>query len=320
MARSARSTARFISYDLRPAKQSERIMLIDVLRIGGDCGLPMRDYRYIGMGANRFYDFLLLHKYLGLKDMVSLEHDPIMYERAVFNVPYRFIDVRHTSVTSFLAEDRGEKPEVLWLDYDGGIGAEIAADIISVSTRMKLGDYCFITVAGLAPPALDEKNDEDRLTLLREAIGDLAGSVSIEDVQRANFPRAVHKVLMAAFKNGFAQRREGIFVPLMQVQYADTMQMVTVGGAFIATGTAADYCAKMRNALPFLDTKESKLYEIRSFNITERERSLFDRVATAGKTRSAEVNILKKLGFKDVDFKAYNELLRHLPKYVEVAI
>ncbi len=62
-----RSTARFISYDLRPAKQSERTILLDLLRLTSDSGLNITGYRYVGMGANRFYDFLLMHKYLGLK-------------------------------------------------------------------------------------------------------------------------------------------------------------------------------------------------------------------------------------------------------------
>ena len=81
----ARSTASFISYDLRPSKQSERRILLDVLKIAGDCGLPISDYRYVGMGANRFYDFLLIHRYIGIRNMVSLEHDPIMYKRSIFN-------------------------------------------------------------------------------------------------------------------------------------------------------------------------------------------------------------------------------------------
>src|SRR4051794_25050618 len=89
-----RSTARFIPYDLRPAKQSERKILVDLLKTGGDIGLPIGDYRYVGMGANRFYDFLMLHKHLGICSMVSLEHDPKMFKRAAFNVPYNFIDVR----------------------------------------------------------------------------------------------------------------------------------------------------------------------------------------------------------------------------------
>lgn len=320
MPRPARSTAKFISYDLRPAKQSERGILVDVLKIAGDCGLPVRDYRYVGMGANRFYDFLLLHKYLGVRDMVSLEHDKNMYQRATFNVPYRFIDVRHSTVVDFLAADGNERPEILWLDYDGGIGPDIVADIMSMATRAKLGDFCFVTVAGPPPRVMETMSDADRLTNILDTMRDVAGDVELVDVERANFPSAVHKILMAAFKNAFAARREGGFVPLLQVEYSDTMPMVTVGGAFLAKGTGTDIRGRLKKALPFLSSDKVELYEIRSFHITERERALFDLAATANNKRCPERNTLRKLGFKDADFDSYNDLIRYLPRYVETAV
>lgn len=320
MARPARSTAKFISYDLRPAKQSERGILVDVLKIAGDCGLPVRDYRYVGMGANRFYDFLLVHKYLGVRDMVSLEHDKNMFQRALFNVPYRFIDVRHATVVDFLSGDNSERQEILWLDYDGGIGPDIVADIMSMATRAKVGDFCFVTVAGPPPRVMETMNDFDRLTVIKDTMGDVAGDVELEDVERSHFPIAVHKMLMAAFRNAFAARREGKFVPLLQVEYADTMPMVTVGGAFLATEIATDIRRRMAKALPFLATEKTELYEIRSFCLTERERALFDRASTAPKRHRGERNALKKLGFKNTDFDSYSDLIRYLPRYVETAI
>jgi len=125
---------------------------------------------------------------------------------------------------------------------------------------------------------------------------------------------------MASFKNAFAARREGKFVPLLQVEYADTMTMVTVGGAFLANGTAVDMRGRLKKALPFLSSDKVELYQIRSFHLTERERALFDRAATGQKKRSRERNALRRLGFKDVDFDAYNDLIRYLPRYVETAV
>ncbi len=320
MTRPAKSTAKFISYDLRPAKQSERGMLVDVLKIGGDCGLGIREYRYVGMGANRFYDFLLLHKYLGIRDMISLEHDEGMYARAVYNVPYRFIDVRHTTVVEFLANDQKDKPEILWLDYDGGISQDIVADIMNMANRLKQGDFCFITVSGRPPRVLDRSSDADRYTKIRESMGDLAGEVTVKDVEQSSFPLAVHKILFAAFRNAFALRRDGTFVPLVQVEYADSTPMVTVGGAMLSDDTAAAYRRRMKHAFPYLSTDALRLYDIRSFNLTERERSLFDRASTAQSKRSPEWNALKKLGFKEADFQAYNQLIRYLPRYVETIV
>lgn len=320
MPRPTNSTAKFVSYDLRPSKQAERGILVDVLKVAGDCGLPIRDYRYVGMGANRFYDFVLLHKYLGVRDMVSLEHDPRMYERALFNVPYRFIDVRNIRVIDFLATDAPSCSEIIWLDYDGGIGPDIVSDIASAAMRAKVGDFCFVTVAGAPPRIMQNESDSNRLTIARDLMGDVASDVELQDMERSRFPSAVHKILMASFKNAFATRREAIFVPLLQIEYADSMPMVTVGGAFLAPGTATEIRTRLKKALPFLSYDREKLYEIRSFHLTERERALFDRAITSPKKRSSERNALKSLGFRDSDFDAYSDLIRYLPRYVETAV
>jgi hypothetical protein len=316
----SRSTAKFISYDLRPAKQSERMILVDILKIGGDCGLPMGSYRYVGMGANRFYDYLLLHRYIGIKNMVSLEHDPEMYKRAVFNVPYKFIEVLEKSATEFLANDMSDAPTISWLDYDGGIGPEIGQDIASLCLKMKVGDFFFTTVYGWPPRVIERQNSDSRLNWLKDNMGDIAGQVEMEDVENSTFRNAVHKMLIAAFQNAFAVRREGGFLPLLQVVYADSKPMVTVGGAFLTQGQVIGYRKKMETVLPFLSTDEAKLYEIRTLNLTERERVLFDHAVTAKLRRSAEWNCLKRLGFKEKELNAYRDLVRYLPRYVEAIV
>lgn len=315
----ARSTARFISYDVRPAKQSERMILVDLLKIAGDCGLPMNQYRYVGMGANRFYDFLLVHRYIGIKNMLSLEHDPGMYKRALYNVPYKFINVWNKSSEEFIAEDSSECPTIFWLDYDGGIGPHILRDILSFSSKMKLGDFCFVTVYGGPPSVVDNVNDEERWLWLRDNLGDAALSLAREDSEKKRFPNAVHKILMASFRSSFSPRSEGLFFPFLQVVYTDSKPMVTVGGAFLRDGQVTDYRNKIKHALPFLAGK-SQPYEIRSLHLTERERALFDRAVTAKDRRSKERRELKKLGFREPEIAAYEDLVRYLPRYVETIV
>jgi hypothetical protein len=316
----ARSTASFISYDLRPSKQSERRILLDVLKIAGDCGLPISDYRYVGMGANRFYDFLLIHRYIGIRNMVSLEHDPIMYKRSIFNVPYDFIDVRLKSSAQFIEEDEFSDPLVLWFDYDGGIGPGTVRDIASFSTKLKIGDFCFVTVPGTPPGALVRENDEARLAWFQDILGDVAGDVLLEDVERSAFSRAVHKVLIAAFRNAFAARRDGKFIPFLQVVYSDTVAMITVGGGLLANGQAVSFRRHLANVLPFLSVRGNLPYVIRFLHLTERERILFDRATTKPTRRSAERNELKRMGFKETEILSYKELIRYLPRYFETIV
>lgn len=314
------SSANFISYDLRPAKQSERMILVDILKLGGDCGLPIGTYRYVGMGANRFYDFLLLHRYIGIKRMVSLERDPDMYKRAVFNVPYKFIEVLDRDTTTFIASDNSDAPTISWFDYDGGLGPDICQDIASVCHKMKLNDFFFVTVYGAAPRVIEKANAEARLSWISDNLGEFAGQVQKEDVEKASFHIAIHKVLIAAFRNAFAMRREGEFLPLLQVVYTDTKPMVTVGGVFLQQSNVALYRRKLAASLSFLNTDASNLYKIRTLNLTERERVLFDHAVTAKSKNSTARNSLKKLGFDEKELQSYKELVRYLPRYFEAIV
>jgi hypothetical protein len=156
------------------------------------------------------------------------------------------------------------------------------------------------------------------LAWLQDNLGSVAGSVTISDVTNANFPDAVHKILMAAVTSAFATRRDGAFRSFLQVEYTDTMTMVTVGGAFLTNGQWADYERRMKAALPFLSTQH--LYEITSLHLTDRERRIFDRAVTTTGRKKADRNTLIGLGFNANDLQAYRELLRYLPRYVETMI
>ena len=133
------SSAKFVSYDLRPSKQCERKLMLECFRAATECGFKIPDYRYIGMGANRFYDYMLLHKYFGMTDMISLEHDKVMFKRANFNKPYGFIQVKNENAASFIAADLSKKDTVYWLDYDGGIGPHITRGYCQVDRVVLLG-------------------------------------------------------------------------------------------------------------------------------------------------------------------------------------
>ena len=69
------STANFIAYNLRPAKQTERRLLLDFLSCAREEGIANSEYRYVGMGGMMFYDFHLIHRFLGISQMISLERD-----------------------------------------------------------------------------------------------------------------------------------------------------------------------------------------------------------------------------------------------------
>ena len=314
------SSAKVVSYDLRPAKQSERKMMIDSFLTAMEAGFPVPAYRYVGMGANRFYDFVMMHKYLGIDDMVSLEHDPKMFRRADFNRPFHFISVYQQRVHDFLLEDRNDGNTIYWLDYDGAIDVRMTEDITSLSTKATLGDFVIVTSSGQAPRRLLRASSTDRLSELKGLFGPLAGSLTMEDVEDATFPFGTLKILKAAFRKGFSSRRDGVFRPFFRIRYADSTEMVSYGGVFDDPDRCDGFLELLGRRMPFLDPIGEDAYQIGRFDLTEKERRLFDLAVTNPAASSSEVRHLHRLGFPQAQIERYGELLRYHPRYVETLI
>jgi hypothetical protein len=314
----ASSTAAFIAYNLRPAKQTERRLILDFLKCANEVGIAISECRYVGMGGTMFYDFHLFHRFLGVNRMISLERDADVHPRSRFNCPFDFITVKNETVADFLANDRDETVTIYWLDYDGEIGPDVIADITSLGTKVKVGGFAFVTIYAQTPGSLIRVGGEERLAYLQEYLGDFAAGLTQADVANEAFPTTVYRILMAAFQNAFASRADGVFKPLFRVRYRDTSQMVTVGGCLCPKPTASGFARRVRAELPFL--WKGSPYQIRSLNLTDRERVLFDMAVTKRQMNSGQARSLRSLGFKKTDFDAYRDLLRFLPRYHESII
>lgn len=311
------SSARVVSYDLRPAKQCERKMMVDGLVAATAVGLPVASYRYVGMGGNRFYDFVMMHRYLGITKMVSIEHDARMFDRANFNRPFQFISVQKGRVHDFLLEDRYVGNNVYWFDYDGTLDTGVTDDLISVAGKATAGDFLFVTVSGAPPRRFRRRRVADRLSDLRELFDGLAGSLVAEDVEDASFPIAVHKILAAVFRKGFSPRGDGVFRPFFRIRYADSTEMVTFGGAFEMESRNEELLTALEERMPFLQPRGEELYRIGRFDLTDKERRLFDLAVTGRQVNVAELRELRGLGFGRRQIDRYRELLRYYPRYVE---
>lgn len=317
---SPESTAKFVSYDLRPSKQIVRKMMLDSFGAALESGFPISEYRYVGMGGNRFYDFMLVHKFLGIEQMTSLEHDRTMMPRALYNLPYQFIDVVNLDVQGFISDDTFSGNTIYWMDYDGGISPNITGDIASLVPRIKLRDFVFFTVCGAPPRRFRNWSAAYRLVEFKEIFGELTQAVSREDMQNTSFTTAVHKVLDAAFTNAFVVRSDGVFSSFFQVRYKDGLEMLTFGGIFAPAQECRRFARVLKNKVPFLRSAKLRSYEIKKFDLTERERALFDRAATAKQANAKELVQLKQLGFSKRELDRYRELLRYHPRYVEVLV
>jgi putative O-methyltransferase len=313
-----RSSTDFIAYHLRPTKQTERRILLDFLKCANECGITISDCRYVGMGGTTFYDFHLMHRFLGVNRMVSLERNPNTHIRSEFNCPFDFIKVENVTAAAFMSGDTDRRKTIYWFDYDDGLGPGITADITTLGIRVQLGGFAFVSAYGNPPGILEKESKEQRLEYFQDSLSAFSVGLAAGDMETANFPQTVQKVLVAAFKNAFAARTDGELQILFQIQYKDSAPMITVGGCFCKKDHARSLSRRVKADLPFL--LSASPYKLRSLNLTERERVVFDIAVTKRRSNSKQANSLRKLGFRQRDFGAYKDLIRFLPRYHESII
>ena len=83
---------------LRPRKQIERKISIEILQELQQIVPGFEEFLYIGMGSIYYYDYILFHKYLKIKKYTSFDNKAIPY-RFEYNKPYDFIDFHNVLST-----------------------------------------------------------------------------------------------------------------------------------------------------------------------------------------------------------------------------
>lgn len=223
-----------MNYSLRPNKAIQRQMVFDALELLCPT-LPIRKSKYVGFGSVWFADFSLIHRRLGVEDMVSIEKDPVLYKRAVFNAPFRTVRVEEgdstTILEAMLADDQAMAvPWIVWLDYTSFVTPEVVGDLDLLADRAPPNSVVLITVnvsarnygAGL----------EERRKYLREQLGDVVPEQGDDELFNKNgLPTSVAEFCLAyldARCKSFG-RKPG-FIPAFKIPYRDGAPMVTFGG------------------------------------------------------------------------------------------
>lgn len=133
-----------IDYSVRRAKYAERRMLRDIFRRLRPFG-QIEDYEYIGLGSVWFSDFLLFHRSLGVKSMISIEKAEGAKARFEHNRPFH-IDLRFGHTSKVLPKIDFEGRKVIWLDYDDALRPEILRDVRTVALKAQSGTLLAVTV------------------------------------------------------------------------------------------------------------------------------------------------------------------------------
>ena len=148
---SAVSSSYHVQYDVRPAKQVERRMLVDALQRLAAAGFPVADYQYTGFGAIYFVDFILFHKSLGMSKLVSLEQQTSLTSRMKFNRPFSCVEIKMVPASSEIPNLSRDAHHFVWLDYDGVLQKDFLSDIQSAITVLPAGSILLVTV-DVEPP------------------------------------------------------------------------------------------------------------------------------------------------------------------------
>lgn len=136
-----------IDYRIRTRKFIERRMILDSCQKLFHFD-NLNNYKYVGFGSLFFVDFKMFHKYLGIKDMVSIEDENniVMQKRFKFNRPYSFIKMNFNISTNALRTIDFDKRSIVWLDYDNGLSTYMFEDIEILIDKMKSGSIFLVTL------------------------------------------------------------------------------------------------------------------------------------------------------------------------------
>ena len=306
---------RKVRYDLRPAKQVERLMLIDALRRLASCGFRIADYQYTGMGSVHFYDFSLLHRYAGIWRMLSVEASRAIKKRVEFNCPYALIDVKLAKIGSVIRKVDPALDHLMWLDYDSTLQVSYLADVTQAISHCKPGSIIIITVDTEPPKALRSSKQ------IRDHFVSVFGDLLPANQRLANFtpkqlPWLNAQLIWRAIQRGLNGQDENEFQLLFHFLYKDGHRMLTVGGMLVNEDVRRRLQSSTLSSTCYIRTRiGERPYQIRVPVITRKERLYLDSaMPCADDWMPDEFEIGKR------DLRAYRDIYRFAPQFAELIL
>jgi hypothetical protein len=317
---------RKIDYSIRPAKYAERRMLCDVFRRLNHFQ-QIENYLYVGFGSVWFSDFILFHRTLGFKDMISIEQAVASKDRFEANKPFWIhIDFRPSSVV--LPELDYNKRQVFWLDYDTSINPLMLADAATVASRAKSGTVLIVSVQCVRAPDIAEAEKErtvdpqaiSAVDRFRQRFGvdrvpsilqdeDLSGW-SFGSLSRNLFVEEVTRVLET---RRLAEPSQEIkFQTICEFEYEDGAKMTTLALVFFSPEEAEILQACAFTDLEFLSADNKPVY-IHTPKLTMREfRQLESQLPLTGE-RELDIGFIPSS-----EARNFAAMYRYLPNFAVI--
>lgn len=307
-----------IDYSIRPAKHTERRMLSEAFRRLWPFQ-SISDYVYVGFGAVAFSDFILFHRSLGVREMLSIERDPDGIERVRENVPFD-ITIDNRAASDALPNLNWQRRHILWLDYDDALTPDMLLDSSIVATNAISGTVLAVSFNCHRAKEVGEAKEAgegiEAIDLFRDRFGRdrIPDDVSEDDLYGWPFGRIGRKLICNEIESKLAIRNMGAtdlmsFHKICEIEYQDGAKMTTLVGILVTDSDAEKLFACSFNSLDFLSNDGGPI-RISVPKLTVREiRNLERQLPLAAGTEIV-------CGYvPEGDAQAFVELYRYLPNF-----
>ena len=312
-----------INYTLRPNKNVERKLILECLQ-GLTSAFDFSSYTYVGLGSMWFVDFILAHKQLLIREMISIEDEAP--KRAKFNIPFSVVKVEEGETTKVLPElDLAGRRVIAWLDYDKGLTSPVLVDTNTICSKVSTGSVLLVTLNSNASSLRNQK-DEHGTPLSEEQVLKRFGRnliptpLPIEATQTTGYPLFLGSILFEHIRRAIRKNgRSESFIPLFNYNYKDNSSMITVGG-MIANEEDAEVLQRRLSELALDHITGEEQFVIDVPNLTFREKLTLDRILP----RSTVPTVLEvqDLGFplKQPQIDSYYKFYRFYPTFSEFSV
>ncbi|NCC61643.1 MAG: hypothetical protein EOM12_12040 [Verrucomicrobiae bacterium] len=202
-------------------------------------------YTYAGFGAIAFNDFIMFHKALGIKNMISFEADNGILKRLEANRPYNTIAIVNKKSTEALPELAWKNPHIIWLDYDDPLIPYMFSDAGIVANHAISGTALAITFqCNKAPEACNRSDDNNHNPLLSFAskfgANRVPEGIDEMDLSGWDYGKLGARMLKTEIESILASRNVRLsenekitFTKICSFEYQDGAKMHTLVGMFV---------------------------------------------------------------------------------------
>lgn len=288
-------------------------MIVEALHLLARSDFDIWNYQYTGMGSWYFVDFIMFHKAFGLRDMLSVEKYQAWESRVKFNKPYGFIDLKIAEIGQILPTLSKKRKHLVWLDYDERISKDILRDVALAASELTQGSILLITVDVEPPKVEGEPHARKWKKWYETELGSYVSSrLTHHDFAGSALPQRNADFVRLAITEG-TEHRDIEFTQLFSFSYADTHQMLTIGGMLGGQAERAKIVASgLASKAYYRGDAKSRPFLIQVPKLTRKERFYLD------SQYPFQNGFRPEFALDDEDLKSYAELCFYLPTYAEL--